>query len=69
MIELKIEKYNSVEKMLSKFKKKVKDSKILLEMSERRHHVSKKQKNKMKKMKSKFRIKKDQEKELANNKF
>jgi len=62
MIKLESKDYSSVEKMLAKFKRKVKDSKIILEMNERKRHISKKEKNRKKKSKNKYRIEKDKNK-------
>jgi ribosomal protein S21 len=55
MIELKSKDYPSVEKMLSKFKKKVKESQLLIELKERQRHVSKKDKKRKKKKQSIYR--------------
>lgn len=49
MIEIKLDDCNgNVNKMLSKFKKKVRESKIIVEMKERERYTSKKEKKKAK---------------------
>lgn len=62
MIKLDAKDYSSVEKMLAKFKRKVKDSKIILEMNERKRHTSKKDKERKKRSKSKYKIEKEKNK-------
>ena len=60
MIKIKITDVNGDEnKLISKFKKKIKDSKILLEMRERKEHTSYKDKKRHKKKMSKYRIQKE----------
>lgn len=57
MIELESKNFSSVDKMLSKFKRKVKDSNLINEIKERKRHTSKKEKQRMKKKKSIYRHK------------
>ena len=57
MIEVKVRKGQSIEKAISIFKKKVKDSKILYELREREYYTKPSQIKKEKKAKAKARIK------------
>ena len=57
MIEVKVRKGQSIEKALSLFKKKVKESKILYELREREYYTKPSQIKKEKKAKAKARIK------------
>ena len=57
MVKVNLKKGESIEKMLSRFKRKMKESKIIFELKERRHHESKKDKKKRKKKKSLHRAK------------
>ena len=57
MIELKVRKGQSIEKAISIFKKKVKDSKILYELREREFYMKPSLVRKEKKAKAKARMK------------
>ena len=57
MIEVIVRKGQSIEKALSLFKRKVKDSKILYELREREYYTKPSQIRKEKKAKAKARIK------------
>ena len=57
MIEVIVRKGQSIEKALSLFKRKVKDSKILYELREREYYTKPSQIKKEKKAKAKARIK------------
>ena len=57
MIEVKVRKGQSIEKAISIFKRKVKDSKILYELREREYYTKPSQIKKEKKAKAKARIK------------
>ena len=57
MIEVKVRRGQSIEKALSIFKRKVKDSKILYELREREYYTKPSQIRKEKKAKAKARIK------------
>ena len=57
MIEVKVRKGQSIEKAISIFKRKVKDSKILYELREREYYTKPSQIRKEKKAKAKARIK------------
>ena len=57
MIEVIVRKGQSIEKALSLFKKKVKESKILYELREREYYTKPSQIKKEKKAKAKARIK------------
>ena len=57
MIEVKVRKGQSIEKAISIFKKKVKDSKILYELREREYYTKPSQIRKEKKAKAKARRK------------
>ena len=57
MIEVKVRRGQSIEKALSLFKKKVKESKILYELREREYYTKPSQIKKEKKAKAKARIK------------
>ena len=57
MIEVKVRRGQSIEKAISIFKKKVKDSKILYELREREYYTKPSQIKKEKKAKAKARIK------------
>lgn len=60
MIKIKLTDVNGDEnKLISKFKKKIRDSKILIEMKERQSHTGYKEKKKYKKKMAKYRIKKE----------
>ena len=63
MIKVSLEDCNgNVNKMLSKFKKKVRESKLIIELNERKRYVSKKEKQKKKRAKSEYKRKqKDKE--------
>lgn len=60
MIDEKIENHSSVEKMLTKFKKKVRESKIMIEQIDRKHHTKKGDKKRAKRKKQN-RIKRQEE--------
>lgn len=67
MIEITLDDVNgNQQKMLSKFKKKIRESRIILELKERKNHIPKKEKiaNKKKKAKYKREMKKNEENEL-----
>ena len=57
MIEVKVRKGQSIEKAISIFKKKVKDSKILYELREREYYTKPSEIRKEKKAKAKARVK------------
>ncbi len=57
MIEVKVRKGQSIEKAISIFKKKVKDSKILYELREREYYMKPSLVRKEKKAKAKARMK------------
>ena len=57
MIEVKVRRGQSIEKAISIFKRKVKDSKILYELREREYYTKPSQIRKEKKAKAKARIK------------
>ena len=57
MIEVKVRRGQSIEKAISIFKRKVKDSKILYELREREYYTKPSQIKKEKKAKAKARIK------------
>ena len=57
MIEVKVRKGQSIEKAISIFKKKVKDSKILYELREREYYTKPSEIRKDKKAKAKARVK------------
>ena len=57
MIEVKVRKGQSIEKAISIFKKKVKDSKILYELREREFYTKPSEIRKEKKAKAKARMK------------
>ena len=57
MIEVKVRKGQSIEKAISIFKKKVKDSKILYELREREYYTKPSEIRKEKKAKAKARAK------------
>ena len=57
MIEVKVRKGQSIEKAISIFKKKVKDSKILFELREREYYTKPSEIRKEKKAKAKARAK------------
>jgi|TARA_B100001245_G_C22676911_1_gene331025 small subunit ribosomal protein S21 len=57
LIEVKVRKGQSIEKAISIFKRKVKDSKILYELREREYYTKPSQIKKEKKAKAKARIK------------
>ena len=59
MIEVKVRKGQSIEKAISIFKRKVKDSKILYELREREYYTKPSQIRKEKKAKAKARIKRE----------
>ena len=59
MIEVIVRKGQSIEKALSLFKRKVKDSKILYELREREYYTKPSQIRKEKKAKAKARIKRE----------
>ncbi len=59
MIEVKVRRGQSIEKALSIFKRKVKDSKILYELREREYYTKPSQIRKEKKAKAKARIKRE----------
>ena len=59
MIEVKVRRGQSIEKAISIFKKKVKDSKILYELREREYYTKPSQIRKEKKAKAKARIKRE----------
>ena len=59
MIEVIVRKGQSIEKALSLFKKKVKESKILYELREREYYTKPSQIRKEKKAKAKARIKRE----------
>ncbi len=59
MIEVKARRGQSIEKALSIFKRKVKDSKILYELREREYYTKPSQIRKEKKAKAKARIKRE----------
>lgn len=48
MIKLDSKNYSSVEKMLSKFKRKVRESRRIIEQVERKHHIKKSDKKRLK---------------------
>jgi ribosomal protein S21 len=55
MIKLELDDYKGNEnKMLSKFKKKIRESNLIIEIKDRQHHVSKSEKKRMKKKKSDY---------------
>jgi len=57
LIEVKVRKGQSIEKAISIFKKKVKDSKILYELREREYYTKPSEIRKDKKAKAKARVK------------
>jgi len=57
LIEVKVRKGQSIEKAISIFKKKVKDSKILYELREREYYTKPSEIRKEKKAKAKARVK------------
>ena len=59
MIEVKVRRGQSIEKALSLFKKKVKESKILYELREREYYMKPSAIKKEKKAKPKARIKRE----------
>jgi small subunit ribosomal protein S21 len=59
LIEVKVRRGQSIEKALSIFKRKVKDSKILYELREREYYTKPSQIRKEKKAKAKARIKRE----------
>ena len=59
MIEVKVRRGQSIEKALSLFKKKVKESKILYELREREYYMKPSAIKKEKKAKAKARIKRE----------
>ena len=61
MIEVKVKK-NNIEKALQEFKRKVKDSKLLLELSEKSYYTKPSVKRRRKKLRSKLRMRQNTEK-------
>ena len=61
MIEVKVKK-NNVEKALREFKRKVKDSKLMLELSEKSYYTKPSVKKKRQKLRSKLRMRQNTEK-------
>ena len=61
MIEVKV-KNNNVERALREFKRKVKDSKLMLELSEKSYYTKPSVKNRRKKLRSKLRMRQNTEK-------
>ena len=61
MIEVKVKK-NNIEKALREFKRKVKDSKLLLELSEKSYYTKPSVKRRRKKLRSKLRMRQNTEK-------
>ena len=61
MIEIKV-KNNNLERALRDFKRKVKDSKLMLELSENSYYTKPSVKNRRKKLRSKLRMKQNIEK-------
>ena len=65
MIKVSLDESNgNVNKMLSKFKKKVRESKLIIELNERKRYVSKKEK--MKKKRAKADYKRNQKEKEGN---
>jgi small subunit ribosomal protein S21 len=61
LIEVKVKK-NNIEKALREFKRKVKDSKLLLELSEKSYYTKPSVKRRRKKLRSKLRMRQNTEK-------
>ena len=61
MIEVKVKK-NNIEKALREFKRKVKDSKLMLELSENSYYTNPSVKNRRQKLRAKLRMKQNTEK-------
>ena len=61
MIEIKV-KNNNLERALRDFKRKVKDSKLMLELSEKSHYTKPSVKRRRKKLRSKLRMRQITEK-------
>ena len=61
MIEIKV-KNNNLERALRDFKRKVKDSKLMLELSEKSHYMKPSVKRRRKKLRSKLRMRQNTEK-------
>ena len=61
MIEVKVKK-NNVEKALREFKRKVKDSKLMLELSEKSYYTKPSVKKRRQKLRSKLRMRQNTEK-------
>lgn len=59
MFDFKVNGHDSIEKIIRKFKKKTKSSKVILEYVNRQHHVSKKEKQRLKKAQSILRKKRE----------
>ncbi len=61
MIEVKVKK-NNVERALREFKRKVKDSKLMLELSEKSYYTKPSVKKRRQKLRSKLRMRQNTEK-------